>query len=112
MKTNQEKGNFALKMAEAHFQRLGYMTTTQKDCCHPGVDLFTSNGAKSFSVEVKFCSNSQRAWRVKKVLRPNEDLIAIVFPSGYVHVDSMKDHLKLCGANGIRCLTNIAKLYT
>ena len=50
-------------------------------------------------------------WKVNKVTRENDDLVALVFESGIIHIDTMKTHLKECSKNGARYVTTLAKVF-
>lgn len=64
-----------------------------------------------YSVEVKLAFWNKSAWRVNRVTRKKDDLIAIVFPGGHVQVEAMKDHLKLCNASGDRYITLLGRFF-
>lgn len=82
------------------FKRLGYKTTKPRHKNSSGVDIFAIKDDYVFSVEVKHAKRikNRNALRVRMVEpnRKRDDLIAIVFPSGYVLIEPMKDHLLCC----------------
>lgn len=80
---------------------MGYKTTKPKKHTANGVDMFAIKGEEYvLSVEIKMACpfGKGKILRVKGVTdnRVNDDLIAIVFPSRYVLIEPMKDHLKCC----------------
>lgn len=90
-------------------KKFGYSTTKPRAKTSNGPDLFAIRDDYVLSVEVKRATTFQkrRAVRVRKVEhnRVNDDLVAIVFPNGYVLLEPMKDHLKSCGKSGERWFT-------
>lgn len=79
---------------------------------HPnknGADLFVIKGTRAFSVEIKTAEPQRNSYRIRRVeaKRRNDDFIAIVFPSGYVLLEPMKQHLKLCSPSGQRTITGL-----
>lgn len=90
-------------------KRMGYKTTQPRKSTANGVDIFAIKKDRVLSVEIKSAkpaSKGVNVLRVRKVEknRINDDLIAIVLPSGYVLVEPMRDHLKSCNKNGDRFL--------
>jgi hypothetical protein len=104
-------GSRSVDIARAYFLDLGYHVTQKRSVSANGPDLVILSGSDSFRVEVKTSSLNKRAWRVPPVLRQEDDLVALVFPSGAVHVDSMSDHQALCTLSGYRYVTVLGRLY-
>ena len=72
-----------------------------------GPDLFITKNKKAFSVEIKKAKSTLSGSLQVFPVEPNrksDDLIAIELPSGYVLIEPMKDHLKLCSKKGYRTL--------
>jgi predicted RNA-binding protein with PUA domain len=90
---------------------LGYEVECQGNIHCNGADMAIKKSGKIFLVEVKMAMpvKNRNVLRVRKVedLRKNDDLIAVVMPSGYVFIEKMKDHLALCNSQGDRFLTEI-----
>lgn len=88
------------------FEKMGYKVTEPKEYTSKGVDMHIIRDNKYvFSVEIKeagYTNKSKNNFRTRKVLRPYDDLIAIVFPSGYILIEPMKDHLRNCNKSGDR----------
>lgn len=85
----------------------GYKTTAPKSKNANGVDIFAVSEFTALSVEIKTAKNvskNKSLFRIRSVEkgRINDDLIAIVFPNGYVLIEPMKHHLKNCNKTGDR----------
>jgi Holliday junction resolvase len=105
MKTTefQTRSKLLATLNELGFSSLGFSKQTAN-----GPDLFVTKGIKAFSVEIKSTRKTERgSIQVSPVEknRRGDDLIAITFPSGYVLVEPMADHLKACTSKGYRTLT-------
>lgn len=85
---------------------LGYKTTNPKHVNANGVDIFAVKDDCVLSVEIKNAikPKNKNVFRVRgvEITRQNDDLIAIVFPNGYVLIEPMRDHLKCCNKQGDR----------
>lgn len=111
-KEGHEKAEWATDRARTALQKLGYSVNVPGNICQNGPDLhFGRSAGEGFTCEVKLAMLIKRAWRVNRVTRKKDDYIAIVFPSGYVHFDEMKTHLKLCNKSGDRHLTALGRLF-
>lgn len=109
---SHKKGMKSVYSVINYFEELGYVTTKANPVCANGTDLTIIKGKNSFRVEVKTIFKSSRVWKVNKVTRKQDDLVAIVFPkTGYVHVDTMLTHLRECSKSGFRCMNKLGKLY-
>ena len=96
-----------IKLVKAAFKKLGYKTTSPRHKNANGPDVFAVNEHRSFSVEIKkarIANKGRTVFRVDPVEknRREDDLIAIVHPSGYVLIEHMADHLKSCNLGGQR----------
>jgi hypothetical protein len=109
--SGHQKAAESIAIAAAFFRGLGFQVTNPKDPSANGPDLTIFKTSGAFNVEVKSASISSRAWRIKKTLRIHDDYMAIVFPNGTVHVDTMSDHLSFCSGDGTRHLTKLGVLY-
>ena len=69
-----------------------------------GPDAHVRKGALILRVEFKKARPMKRSTQIHPVEpdRRHDDLIAIEFPSGYVLVEPMGDHLKCCAPTGGR----------
>lgn len=106
-----EKALWAVDRARVELQKLGYSVEPPSGVCVNGPDLLFGRSFFDKTCEVKLAMLIKRAWRVNRVTRKKDDYIAIVFPSGYVHFDEMKTHLKLCNKSGDRHLTALGRLF-
>ena len=86
----------------------GFKTTKPRNVNTNGADLFAVKDDYVLSVEIKLANKpkGKNVFRVRGVEnnRKNDDLIAIVFPCGYVLLEPMRDHLKGCNSQGDRFL--------
>lgn len=106
-----EKAAWAENRTRAELQRLGFTVAPPKPTCAHGADLVVSRGSSSFLIEVKLAIWNKRAWLVKRVTRADDEIIAIVFPSGAVHFEDMKTHLALCSRSGDRHITALGRFF-
>jgi hypothetical protein len=88
----------------------GYIVSNVKRAASNGHDLVAIKGSDAITIEVKTAFYSARSWKISKATT-NSDLVAVVFPSGDIHFDSMFHHGKQCSKSGYRCVTQIAKIY-
>lgn len=97
--------NNAIRALEA----MGYKILTKAKKTASGPDLHVQKDDIIFRVEVKKARLIKRSMAIHPVepARENDDLIAIEFPSGYVLIEPMKDHLKCCAACGSRSFFGI-----
>lgn len=111
-KLGHEKALWAVDTARRFFQSAGYAVPVPNHVCAHGPDLcIMMRDRKAVAVEVKLVMWNKNAWRVNRVTRKTDQFIAMVFPSGRVQVESLKDHLKLCNKSGDRYLTALGKLF-
>ena len=100
--------NNSLQPVIKTLRKMGYKTTTPRNKSANGVDIFAIKSDNVLSVEVKHAKKmtGREVLRVKPVMknRTNDDLIAIVLPCGYVLVEPMRDHIKVCCKLGYRYL--------
>ncbi len=87
---------------------MGWKATKPRNKNCNGVDIYAIGVDRVLSIEVKRAvqpkgKNGFRVRRVEKK-RCNDDLIAIVFPSQYVLLEPMQDHLRCCNKQGDRFL--------
>ena len=116
---NKTKAAWSVDRARAELQRLGFQVAVPACPTEEGPDLLLAAIPKigTATVEVKLAGLSKcakgKAWRVNRVgkLRQKDDLIAIVFPNGHVHLDAMRDHLKLCNKSGDRYLHGLGRFF-
>lgn len=93
-----------MKNAIKALEKMGYKILTKAKKTANGPDLHVQKDDIIFRVEVKKARVVRRSMAVHPV-EPNrihDDLIAIEFPSGYVLIEPMKDHLKSCAESGSR----------
>ena len=90
----------------------GFIVSKQKDERHEGVDIMAMKKGEVLLIEVKKANLHNRAWQVDSVSKKQGvvcNTIAIVTPHGVVF-QPMKEHLKLCAANGMRYVTDLVGL--
>jgi hypothetical protein len=106
-----QKAAWAVDRARAELQRMNYQVEPPQGVCVQGPDLVATRGQKRFTVEVKLAIYHRRAWQVNRVTRKDDDVIAIVWPSGAVWFDLMSQHLACVGASGDRYLTALGRFF-
>jgi hypothetical protein len=108
---NQDGDNYEYHVA-GYFEKNGWNVACSESESQNGYDLVCIKDNKYITVEVKKAFFSCRSWRVTPVSRKsrNSRYIAIVLPDGFIHIESMKDHMALCSKNGNRCVTDICNL--
>ena len=111
-KLGHEKAEWAVDRARCELQRVGYVVYPGDHVCKNGADLKAhgTNG-RIWTIEVKLVLWNKEAWRVNRVTRKMDDVIAMVFPSGVVHFEMMRDHLKACNKSGDRYLTALGRFF-
>lgn len=103
-----ERAAWAVDRARTVMQNMGFSVSIPLDVNENGPDLEAFSGTRKFLVEVKLAHKNKRAWRVNRCTRKSDDIIAIVFPSGYVLFQGMSEHNQLCNASGDRYITALA----
>jgi hypothetical protein len=92
-------------------EKMGYKILSKAKGTGNGPDLHVQKDRMIFRVEVKTAriNKTKRSCAVHPIepLRTHDDLIAIIFPSGYVLIEPMKDHLKSCAESGSRSFFGI-----
>jgi len=85
-------------------EKMGYKILTQAKSTANGPDLHIIKDDVIFRLEIKRARKAKRSMQVRPVeeLRKHDDLIAIEFPSGYVLIEPMQDHLRNCAPSGSR----------
>lgn len=93
-----------MKKAKAALEAMGYEILTEAKSTANGPDLHVKREGVILRVEVKSARKAKRSMAVHPVEenRRHDDLIVIEFPSGYVLVEPMKDHLANCSKSGSR----------
>lgn len=87
-------------------RKIGYKMTKPAHKNANGTDVFGVCDTHVVSVEVARATpvRGKRVLRVRPITRKQDDLIAIVLPSGYVLLEPMLDHCRLCNKSGDRYL--------
>lgn len=85
-------------------KKMGYKILTIAKKTQNGPDVHVEKNGVIFRVEIKKARIMKRSMAVHPVEhnRIHDDLICIEFPSGYVLVEPMKDHLNNCATSGSR----------
>lgn len=88
---------------KTYFESLGY-TVDQVNVF--GSDLVVRSPFQIFSIEVKTASlkTGRKAYQTSIIwpTRKNDDLVAVVFPNGYVLIETMPQYISQCGKSGKR----------
>jgi hypothetical protein len=105
------KARWAERAAERHFTDQGYKVEITKGT---GPDLTLFLDGKVLTCEVKLAipkSKHPDCFFVQAVApkRRKDDLIAIVFSNGFIHVEPMKKHLRACPKCGLRAVTSLIR---
>lgn len=126
-KLGHEKAEWAVDRARTELQKLGYSVAIPEHVCKNGPDLICLGYVRDLTVhvypiraricvEVKLAMLSKckggHSWRVNRVTRKKDDLIAVVFPSGAVTFLDMKSHLRLCNKSGDRYLHKLGVFFS
>ena len=92
------------KAVQDTFIKMGYKILSVAKGTANGPDMHVQKEGMVLRVEIKKARYIKRSSSVHPVepLRVHDDLIAIEFPSGYVLIEPMKDHLKSCSEKGTR----------
>ncbi len=98
-----------MKNAIKTLEKMGYKILTHAKKTASGPDLHVQKDNIIFRVEVKKARVIKRSMAIHPVepAREHDDMIAIEFPSGYVLIEPMKDHLKCCAESGSRSFFGI-----
>lgn len=81
---------------------------------HPnanGIDLTAVKDGEQFTFEIKSLIYDGTSWRVNRCSNKQAKFIAVVMPSGGVHLELLSDHLRLCAVDGSRRFTGLIDLY-
>lgn len=105
-----KKAEASVETAKQFLIRRGFRVSDPQHAATNGPDLVAIKGGFGCKVEVKVVSLSSRALKVTKVTRPTDDFVLLVFPSGCVHVETMRSHLAQCAKDGSRCVTALGKI--
>ena len=101
----------AVKICKIKLETLGFTVSDPRDATSNGHDLIGIKNGRGFTFEVKKCFYSARSWRVSKIMKASSDVVAIVFPSGDVHFESMKNHIATSAKDKSRSLNSIGLIY-
>lgn len=68
--------------------------------------VIQKDGGRPMTLEVKKLWRKAGSWSCSPVSPPRrqDDWIAIIFPTGYVLLEPMRDHLKCCAPTGARSI--------
>jgi hypothetical protein len=104
-----QKADDSVKRVRADLEAKGFTVTGHRDVSANGPDLTAIRGDVGFTVEVKSAFFTKRAWKIQPAKRVHDDFIAVVFPNGAIHYETMKQHQDMVGTRS-RCLTSIARI--
>jgi hypothetical protein len=102
--SNESINNTTNEKAALTFSNMGYEILTMVEGTKNGPDLHIKKDDLVLRVEIKKARPSKRSMAVHPIepSRKNDDLVAVVFPSGYVFIEPMKDYLFNCSDCGTR----------
>ncbi len=97
------------KLAAYAFQKMGYEILTMVEGTKNGPDMHIKKNDLVLRVEIKKARAIKRSMAVHPIepARKNDDLVAVVFPSGYVFIEPMQDYLFNCSDCGTRSFFGI-----
>jgi len=106
---DEEDENEYMENSIKAFEKMGYKILTKAKRTQGGPDMHVEKDGTIFRVEVKKARKMKNSMAVHPVeeARVLDDLISIEFPSGYVLIEPMKDHLKVCSPTGSRSFFGI-----
>lgn len=108
--SKHQKAERAVRVVKADLESLGFTVVEPNDISANGADLMAMKDKVGFRIEVKAAFLSKRSWRIKRVTRSNDDILAVVFPNGRVHYEPMSQHIA-AHAGKDRGLTMIARIH-
>jgi hypothetical protein len=93
-----------VEIAVSELKKMGYqiLSVGMDSAFEPGMHV--KKDEMIFRVEIKEASvlNRKMIVNILEDVRKNDDLICIVFPSKYVLIEPMKNHLQCCNEDGRR----------
>lgn len=97
------------QLAAKAFQLMGYEILTLVEGTTNGPDMHVKKEDLIFRVEIKKARAMKRSMAVHPIeeARRHDDLVAVVFPSGYVFIEPMEDYLFNCSDSGTRSFFGI-----
>jgi len=106
-----KKARDAEILAAAYFRNNGFQVDLTSGM---GPDLILKKNDLTLTCEVKSTTESKyhpNCFIVAKISpnRMEDDIVAIVLPSGVVHVEPMKSHLSKCQKHGARSVTKLIR---
>jgi hypothetical protein len=113
IKSKLAKSESTISQAANFLIEKGYVIADRNHPFANGVDFTAIKNNRTYSVEVKPVRVSCGAWKVDPIgkARRADALVALVFKSGHVQIESMKDHLKLCAKDGSRSMSALGWFY-
>lgn len=93
-----------IKQSVKALELMGYEILSVAKGTANGPDLHAMRDGIVLRVEVKKARPCKRSMAVHPIeeARKHDDLVAVVFPSGYVLLEPMADYLNCCSASGSR----------
>jgi hypothetical protein len=99
------------KIVKRLLKKMSFKPLAQSDGTKSGADIWALKNGKVYSIEVKKAKpQNGNNFQVRPVEpnRKKDDYIAVVFPSGYVLFEPMKDHVSACSLKGTRNIHGIS----
>lgn len=98
-----------MKNVQKQLEMMGYEILSIAKKTANGPDMHIKRDDLILRVEIKKARYIKRSSSVHPVEpnRRHDDLIAIEFPSGYVLIEPMENHLAMCAPNGTRSFFGI-----
>lgn len=95
-------------LVKNEFIKFGYKVLDKPDLNDINCDMYVVGHKKCLKVEIKNVVEKKNGTWQSDYISDNQkkcDVVAAVFPSGYVFIESMEDYLKLSSENGYRQFT-------
>ncbi len=105
----------AVKQVRDYFKVLGYQILAEPKSQHTsGPDLTIVGKKVALRIEVKTARQTKKnCWQVRGVEknRLQDDIVAIVFPRGQIHLEEMSQWAKTVAKDGSRGISLLGRLY-
>jgi len=100
---SHEKAQSGQTRVRSWLEENGFVVAEVKGVTANGIDILAIKNGTGISVEVKTVIRSRGVNRVTKP-HPKSDYVAVVMPSGYIHVEPTADWLRSCQKDGSRSI--------
>lgn len=110
MKNPLQKAKDAQGVVRKYLVMNGFEVAEVSNVSANGIDILAIKNGKGYAVEVKSVIRGDRGSRVKKP-HPKSDLVAVVLPNGFIHIELTSDWNRLCQKDGSRSLTRLVDFH-